>query len=291
MNTAMNATISPYLSCIVATYNAEKTLPILLESLKKQNLQDIEIIIQDGGSKDGTLAILETWRNVIPNLILHSAPDKGIYDAWNKALDHVNGKWVLFLGADDTWVNSTSAEQALAQLKTLPDDVIYLATPVAVVPHSGDKPSLEDGSLLQPLVPVEKHIPQGMALPHQGLFHRASLFQNRRFDTSFRIAGDYDFLSRTYAIGAIHTNKTPLVCMAAGGVSSSFNSMWRCEWEQLSISRQRFPKAIPWKLCMRLLRSLVYLGLLQTVGMHRTAQVANTMRKIMGRPPLWDIPK
>ena len=42
---------------------------------------------------------------------------------------------------------------------------------------------------------------------------------------------------------------------------------------------------------MRLLRSLVYLGLLQTVGMHRTAQVANTMRKIMGRPPLWDIPK
>ena len=291
MSMAMNAHITPYLSCIVATYNAEKTLPILLESLKKQNLQDIEIIIQDGGSKDGTLSIIDTWRNAIPHLKIHSAPDKGIYDAWNKALDHVNGKWVLFLGADDTWLNSTSVDKALALLKTLPNDATYLATPVAVVPHSGDKPSLEKGSLLQPHVPVEKNLPHGMALPHQGLFHRTSLFQNRRFDTSFRIAGDYDFLSRTYALGTIHANKTPLVCMAAGGVSSSLNSMWRCEWEQLNISRRYFPKAVPWKLCMRLMRSLVYLGLLQTIGMHRTAQFANTIRKIMGRPPLWDIPK
>lgn len=289
MNVAMNAINSPYLSCIVATYNAEKTLPILLESLNKQNLQEMEIIIQDGGSKDDTLTILDTWRHIVPNLKVYSAPDKGIYDAWNKALEHVQGQWVLFLGADDTWVSSTSVDQAITMLKALPDDATYLATPVAVVPHSGDKPSLEDGSLLQPLVPVEKHLPHGMALPHQGLFHCASLFHNRRFDTSFRIAGDYDFLSRTYTIGAIHTNRTPLVCMAAGGVSSSLNNMWRCEWEQLRISRWHFPNAIPWKLCMRLLRSLVYLGLLQTVGMHRTAQVANTMRKVMGRPPLWDI--
>ena len=291
MNMVMNAIISPYLSCIVATYNAEKTLPILLESLKKQNLQEIEIIIQDGGSKDGTLAILDTWQHTIPHLKVHSAPDKGIYDAWNKALEHVQGQWVIFLGADDTWVSSTSVDQALAMLKALPENTIYLATPVAVVPHSGDKPNLEDGSLLQPYVPVEEHLPHGMALPHQGLFHRASLLRNQRFDTAYRIAGDYDFLSSTYTLGAIQTDDTPLVCMAAGGVSSSLDSMWRCEWEQLKISRRHFPKAIPWKLCMRLMRSLVYLGLLRTVGMQKTAQFANTIRKIMGRPPLWDVPK
>lgn len=155
MNVPMNAFAQPILSCIVAAYNAEKTLPILLESLKKQDLQDVEIIIQDGGSKDGTLAILDTWRNAIPNLKIYSAPDKGIYDAWNKALEHVQGQWVHFLGADDTWVCNNSVSKAVAMLKALPDDAIYLATPVAVVPHSGDRANLESGSLLHPLVPVD----------------------------------------------------------------------------------------------------------------------------------------
>ncbi len=176
-------------------------------------------------------------------------------------------------------------------LKALPNGAVYLATPVAVVPHSGDKPNIEDKSLLWPLVPVGKNLPQGMALPHQGLFHRARLFHDRSFDTSFRIAGDYDFLARTYAMGSIHISSTPLVCMAAGGVSSSLESMWRCEREQLCISRRHFPKAIPWKLCLRFMRSLVYAGLLHTVGMQKTAQLANKIRKIMGRPPLWNVSK
>lgn len=287
----MNASMHPFLSCIVATYNAEKTLPVLLESLKTQDLRDVEIIIQDGASHDDTLGILESWRTLLPSLNIHSEPDKGIYDAWNKAVTHVRGQWVLFLGADDTWIDSDSARQAIDMLRALPEDAAYMATPVVVVPQPGDKPDKEKGSILHPLAPVERHLPQGMALPHQGLFHRADLFQQQRFDLSFRIAGDYDFLARTYALGAIYINHTPLVCMAAGGISSALDSMWRCEWEQLRISRRYFPKAFPWKLGMRLARSLMCAGLAHTLGMTAAARLANGIRKIMGRPPLWNVPR
>lgn len=281
----------PFLSCIVATYNAEKTLPIFLESLKRQNLQNMEIIIQDGGSQDDTLEILESLRHVIPYLKIYSAPDKGIYDAWNKAVTHVQGQWILFLGSDDTWVNSDSVSQAISMLRALPENITYMATPVVVVPHTGDRPNKKEGSMLHPLTPVEQYLPQGMVLPHQGLFHRASLFHQRHFDTSFRIAGDYDFLAQTYALGTIHINHTPLVCMAAGGVSSALDSMWRCEWEQLLISRRYFPETIPWKLGLRLVRSLMCVGLVHTLGMSTAALFANGIRKILGRPPLWNVPR
>ena len=291
MNTGMNTYRKPYLSCIVATYNAQKTLPVLLESLKKQDLQNVEIIIQDGGSQDRTLDILEEWRHSFPQLKIYTDPDTGIYDAWNKALAHIEGQWVIFLGADDTWLSEDSISQAISFLKGLPENAIYMATPVVVVPHAEETPNASRGSLLCPLAPVEQYLPQGMSLPHQGLFHHASLFQQYHFDTSFRIAGDYDFLARTYTLGTIFTNHTPFVCMAAGGISSALDSMWRCEWEQLQISRRHFPKAIPWKLTLRLVRSLICAGLIHTLGMGTAARFANGIRKILGRPPLWDIPR
>ena len=85
----------PLFTIITAAYNAAATLPRLLDSLAGQTCRDFELIIQDGASKDDTVAMAESYRHKLPALSLASEPDTGIYDAWNKALSRVRGEWVL----------------------------------------------------------------------------------------------------------------------------------------------------------------------------------------------------
>ncbi|MDQ6723714.1 MAG: glycosyltransferase, partial [Thermoproteota archaeon] len=90
------------LSIIVATYNAEKYFERLLRSIACEaieNYHDIEVIVIDGNSKDGTVELIRRYSNCITFWI--SEPDEGIYDAWNKGLKQSTGDWIMFLGADD----------------------------------------------------------------------------------------------------------------------------------------------------------------------------------------------
>lgn len=87
------------LAIIIATYNAEKTLKRCLDSIVANDMNEIELIIIDGGSKDKTVDIMKSYQKHISYWL--SEPDKGIYDAWNKGLKRVSAKWVEFIGADD----------------------------------------------------------------------------------------------------------------------------------------------------------------------------------------------
>ena len=90
----------PTLSIISATYNAARHLPRLIDSLTKQSDLDFEWVVADGGSTDGTLALLSeaslTFRTVVD-----SRPDFGIYDALNRGVRMATGDYYLVLGADD----------------------------------------------------------------------------------------------------------------------------------------------------------------------------------------------
>jgi len=87
------------ISVITVTFNAASTLESCIESVLRLKREDVEFVVIDGGSKDGTLGILERYHNAIDVLV--SEPDKGIYDAMNKGLERASGDYVLFLGADD----------------------------------------------------------------------------------------------------------------------------------------------------------------------------------------------
>lgn len=285
----MNRTKRPLLSCIVATYNAANSLPTLLASLAEQNFQSIEIVVQDGASTDATMKIFEQWKNTLPLIRICSCRDKGIYDAWNKALERATGEWILFLGADDKLITSSSLQIAAKILHGLSEKTLYMATPVATASDAKAFATTNSASLLKPSHNIARDIHQGMALPHQGLFHRNILFESHRFNINFRIAGDYDFLARTFAAGKVEVYDVPLVCMAAGGISSSLTSMWRGEWEQLRISRKYFPKSFPWKIYARLTRSIFCALLAKLFGLETASKFANLMRKLRRRPPLWNI--
>ncbi|MGH1406897.1 MAG: glycosyltransferase family 2 protein [Rhodomicrobiaceae bacterium] len=189
----------PRITIITATYNVEKDLPNLIASIRNQTYKNIQWIVIDGASKDKTLDILNSADDVVSHLV--SEPDKGIYDAWNKALDFIDGDWVIFLGADDYLASNIAVSKAAKILNDLPDE-IYLAY--------GQVRQLEkDGSsqmLGQSWEILEKPFYSVMNIPHTGLFQRTSLFGIcGKFDPTYRIAGDYKFLLK-----AIQMNYKPV---------------------------------------------------------------------------------
>ena len=89
-----------FVSVVISTYNAEKNLQRAIDSVLSQECSDdIELLIVDGCSTDNTIDILKENSDRISWWI--SEEDNGIYDAWNKALLHAKGNWIIFLGADD----------------------------------------------------------------------------------------------------------------------------------------------------------------------------------------------
>lgn len=90
---------TPIVSIIVSVLNGKTTLQQCIDSVERQTYPNRELIVIDGGSRDGTLELLAENGGKISAWV--SAPDRGIYNAWNKGLALAQGKWICFLGADD----------------------------------------------------------------------------------------------------------------------------------------------------------------------------------------------
>ena len=105
------------ISIIVACLNAARLLSRCLESIASQDYEDIELVVADGGSRDGTLEDVNGYRSRMDDsLRLFSEKDCGIADAWNKAVALANGDWLLFLGADDSLAAPDVISRAVSYL-------------------------------------------------------------------------------------------------------------------------------------------------------------------------------
>lgn len=181
----------PQLSVIIATYNVERTLARLLDSLASQDFRDFEIVVVDGGSRDGTMDILYA-RPPGEIACLISEPDEGIYDAWNKGVRAARGQWLAFIGADDY----LPEPDCLARMQALAASGRYNYL-------SGKAQRVDpDGRLVnvygEPMRPGA--LRGGMMVAHPGSWHARALFDAAgMFDISYRIAGDLDFLLRVGA--------------------------------------------------------------------------------------------
>ena len=201
----------PLVSVITAVYNGLPDLPSCLDSVIHQDYPNIEHIVLDGGSRDGTVDVLRQYDDQIA--LWKSEPDSGIYDAWNKALLQANGEWICFLGADDEYLpGAVSAYMALAAKNPQAE---YLSSKVRVVHPSGYERTL--GSAW-----AWRKFSRSMCTPHVGSMHRRSLFDRLgAYDTSYRIVGDYELLLR--ARHQLQTSYLPAitVMMKYGGISTS----------------------------------------------------------------------
>lgn len=174
---------------VVAVFNGGRTLDRTLDSLAMQAQRPYQVIVMDGGSTDGTQAILACRGDVVT--YWHSARDTGIYDAWNKALAHVTADWVAFLGADDYLVDNTVLERLAVAAEVAPADTAFVYGRLHEVDAAGQVLSVQG----RPWAQSQARFPFEMTLPHPGMLHRRSLcFANSGFDASYRIAGDYALL-------------------------------------------------------------------------------------------------
>jgi glycosyltransferase involved in cell wall biosynthesis len=201
--------MGPKVSVITATRNAAKHLPALASQVLRYPPELLEWIVVDSLSDDGTVEYLRGLRD--DKLVWISERDSGIYDAWNKGVDRARGVWLMFAGADDLlgegWI------EACAQAPEV--DLVY-----------GDLEILDPrGRLLRRVEAkawevIAPQLRTRMLLPHPGLAHHRRLFEGRRFDTSYRIAGDFAFLSAAPVGSAV---RLPLVQarMQLGGMSNN----------------------------------------------------------------------
>lgn len=274
--------LSPDVSIVIAVRNASDLLRKTLACFEASDSFQYEIVIQDCLSTDDTAKVVQEHHSL--PISFASESDTGIYDAWNKALARICGKWVIFIGAGDL-LDWSSLQQCAANLKNVPESVDFFATPVQLVTETDAK--LE---VLHPSAAPLHDLAQGMSLPHPGLFHKGSLFSQHHFNARCRIAGDYDFLCRTLRANNIATGTCAFVCMLTGGVSGNMDSMYASEKELLGLSRKYFPTAIPWKPLMRLMRSGSYLVVRNLFGSKAAGYWADIPRLLQGKPRLWSLP-
>jgi glycosyltransferase involved in cell wall biosynthesis len=204
------------ISVITAVYNAAPTLEQALESVHAQTWSDVEHIVVDGGSTDGSVAMLMQHRPKIAKLI--SEPDKGLYDALNKGIRHASGDIIGFLHSDDQF----ATRDALAKVAAAFNDP-------------------EVGAAYGDLVYVKRHAPEqvvrywragafkrallttGWMPPHPTFYVRRELYARYGvFDTKYKISADYDSILRLLWHGRIAACYIPevLVRMRTGGVSN-----------------------------------------------------------------------
>lgn len=205
-----SASVPPRLSIIIATWNAAKTFERCLRSIIGQEFTKWELLIADGASTDGTTELIRRYEPYIR--WWESRKDGGIYDAWNKSLAYAQGDYVCFLGADDAWHTPSTLRKLFEAI----GDVEYdLVTGLGALVDSGGRPYHEFGNAWD-----YKRVMKRMTICHPGALHRRKLFEHYgKFDTSYRICADYDFLLRLPAgLRSQHVDMI-FVDVADGGIS------------------------------------------------------------------------
>lgn len=208
---AENTKEFPLVTVVTAVYNGQPHVAGCLESVLSQDYPNIEHIVLDGGSTDGTLDVLRSREE--RTALWVSGSDCGVFDAWNKGLDLANGEWIAFLGADDIYL--PGAISAYIDLARKNPEAEFLSSRAKLDHPTGYSP-IFGGPWAWP------RFSTAMSTIHVGTMHHRSLFERLgRFDSTYRIAGDYEFMLR--AKDTLKTAFTPevTVVMRAGGLSDS----------------------------------------------------------------------
>ena len=223
------------ISVITAVYNNRDTISAALDSALRQAGVNLQLVVIDGGSTDGTLDVLRSYADRLDVLI--SEPDRGIYDALNKGIQRASGEVVGFLHSDDLFadpgvlsrIGAVFADPAVGAAY---GDLVYVRkdNPDQVVRYW--RAGVFSGRRLR----------WGWMPPHPTLYVRRHVYeQHGLFDTSFRIAADYDFILRTLGKAGVGVRYIPevLVKMRVGGASNrSLRNILRKSGEDLRALRR-----------------------------------------------------
>ncbi|MFM6218767.1 MAG: glycosyltransferase family 2 protein [Dolichospermum sp.] len=201
----------PLVSVITVVFNREQCLEQTIQSVISQSYPNLEYIIIDGGSTDGTLTIIQKYDHVIDYWVSES--DQGIYDAMNKSLQLSTGDYVYFLGSDDTIANNNV-------INSVADVIKRKATDKELAMFYGDIFNVS-------LNTFKKQAKSTLYFSYLNICHQA-IFYNRKllllhggFDIKYTISADHVVNLKLWRFGAVYM---PIeICKYAGSGISSIN--------------------------------------------------------------------
>jgi len=178
-------TYLPLITVITVVLNGEKTLEETIKSVISQTYPNVEYIIIDGGSNDGTLDIIKKYEDYIDYWV--SEPDEGIYDAMNKGIKVALGSYYVFLGSDDKIIKDW-LEKGIHYINTLLkfEDTIYLYGNIVF--------SAKWGKIRYKYLQLKdlSDLKKEFTIPHSGSIISSKLFRfNSLYDKKYKIVGDY----------------------------------------------------------------------------------------------------
>ncbi len=198
------------ISIITPVYNAVNTVEKTILSVINQKIKsELEYIVVDGSSNDGSLDIIKQYSESINILI--SEPDQGVYDAMNKGIAHATGDIVGIINADD-WYNE-GALQIVENIFEQEKEVALVYSPIE---------NYFGGKYLNTFIPGKlQNLVFKFTLNHPSCFLRKSVYNKLGvFDLSYSIAADYDFIFRAYISGiCFRYVEKPLVSYSLNGMS------------------------------------------------------------------------
>lgn len=271
------------ISVVVSVLNRAAGLQRCIDSVVRQSYAERELIIIDGGSTDGTLEVIR--RNAASLAYWISEPDRGIYDAWNKALARVRGDWICFLGADDYFWAPDALHKLAPVLAGAYPPVRLVYAEVALVNERGE----ETQRLGKPWGVVRERFRQIMCLPHTGLMHHRSLFETHGvFDESYRIGGDYEMLLRELRAGeARFVPGLTVAGMGHGGASTDPEQslLMILEFRRAQLQHGLRRPGRHWIAAHARARMLAWLW--RMLGRRAAPYVFDAIRVMIGKEPYW----
>ena len=230
------------ISVITVCYNSEATIRETVESVLTQTHRDVEYIVVDGGSKDGTLEILSRYVERIQHLT--SEPDSGVYDAMNKGLALATGDVVGFLNSDDVYVHSGILSRVAAVMMNPAIDGCYADL---IYVKKNDEGRVVRHWVSRPYAPGLFR--RGWMPPHPTFFVRRACYDAfGGFDPQLLISADFELAMRFLHVHGIRTRYVPedWVRMRTGGLSSSWRRVLRTNIETYRVCRRHGLSVIPW---------------------------------------------
>lgn len=222
------------ISIITVCFNAIDTIDKTIESVINQTYSDIEYIIIDGKSTDGTVDIINKY-SYINNFKYISEKDKGIYDAMNKGINLVTGDYIYFLNSGDYFCNEYVIEKIVSEVKNDKVDIIY-------------------GNIFDVFSNYKKHISykniklsplnfiRGTSIGHQAIFANKKIFIDNQFDIKYRICADKKWIISSYLKGYRFKYYDVDICLFdKSGVSCGDRGGEIVKNETLKILQEAFP--------------------------------------------------
>lgn len=232
------------LSLITASYNSARTIADTLRSVNVQTYPQIEYLVVDGGSKDDTMAIVAREGERVTSAV--SEPDKGIYDAYNKGLKRATGDVIGFINSDDYYCAPDVIENVTKAFEDPTVEAVH-ADLVYVDPENTGR--IERHWKSRPA--TVENLRRGFIPAHPTLFlTRAAYDKIGEYDTSYRLAADYDFMLRAFFVHRIKSVYLPeiWVRMRSGGATGGSTASIIRQNDEIRASQAahglHYPKAL-----------------------------------------------